>query len=89
MCSSGAGCQRIDSASKRVAGLHFSNVVRNAQSSDFMHGLQSAVYKVAERVVLDLLRRAVIGETLDEHSAKRFGSNDAADGVSRWLLTSK
>lgn len=55
----------------------------NAQS-----GIRSVVYRVLEQVMLDLLRKDVIEETMDAHIAKVLNTYAAADEISEKLLTS-
>lgn len=56
---------------------------RNSQS-----GIRSVVYDVDEQLMLDLLRKDVIGEKLDRHIAKFFDTEAATDGLSKKLMTS-
>lgn len=51
-------------------------------------GIQSAVYKVVQQGMLDLLRKDVIGVQLDAHKVKFFEINAADKGVSKRLLAS-
>lgn len=55
----------------------------NAQS-----GVQSVLYNFVEQVLLDLLRKEVIEETLDAHVTTFFDTDEAAKGLSKRLLAS-
>lgn len=50
--------------------------------------IRPIVYNVVNHIMLELLGKHVIGETLDAHVAKYFYTNAGADGVSKILLTS-
>lgn len=50
--------------------------------------VRSIVYNTVEQVMLDLLSKDFIGETLDAHTAKYLNTNEAAEGLSKRLLTS-
>lgn len=57
--------------------------LHNAQS-----GTRSVVYNFVDRAMLDLLRKDIIGETLDARIAKIFDTKAAADKFSKKLFTS-
>lgn len=51
-------------------------------------GISSVVYDVVEMVMQYLLREYIIGQPLDAHIAKYFGTDEAANGLRKRLLTS-
>lgn len=51
-------------------------------------GVRSIVHNVLELEMLDLLRKYVIGKTLDAHIAKFSDKDEAAEGFSNMLFTS-
>lgn len=55
----------------------------NAQSE-----IRSAMYNVREQIMLDLLRKEIIGETLGGHVAKLLDTDAAINRLSKELLTS-
>lgn len=52
-----------------------------------MHWVHSVIYSAIEQVLLNLLRRDVIGETLDMHLCTCFNSWEAADRAGGKLLS--
>lgn len=50
--------------------------------------LSSVLYIVEELVILDLLRKALIGERLEEHMAKFLDTEAAAEEMWKRLLAS-
>lgn len=51
-------------------------------------GIRTVVYKAAEQVMLDVLRKDVIGKKLDAHIAKFLDTNAAPKCLSKRLLAS-
>lgn len=65
---------RLSIMIKKFLEERLSASFKNAQSS-----IESVVYKVVEQVVLDLLRKEIMGETMDSHIAKLFDTDAACD----------
>lgn len=59
------------------------DTLRKAQN-----GFGAFVYNVVELVMMDLLRRDVIGDTLDAHVARFFEKDEAAEGLWKRMFTS-
>lgn len=56
------------------------NILRES-FHNWQSGIRSVVYNVLEQVILDLLRKDVIGETLEAHIGKVFDTDEAAEGL--------